>query len=89
MSIFFYNIFGIIIGVVIIVYLLSNLKYNKKLFTIISFILGVALIGIGIYGLFIPSNLDFIIIIILLALAVLLILASIFLNSKSNVKKKK
>lgn len=89
MSIFFYNIFGIIIGVVIVVYLLSNLKYNKKLFTIISFILGVALIGIGIYGFFIPSNLDFIIIIILLALAVLLILASIFLNSKSNVKKKK
>ncbi len=80
-----YNILGILIGIFVLInsILLIAGKKEKQLVCIFNFALAIGFIATGICGFFIPENLDYITIILLLIFAVLF-LVQYYLFLKKN-----
>lgn len=86
MTTFFYNIVGIIIGFLVLLYLILQIKKNKMIYTILMLIGSLLLISCGIYGFFVPSDYSYIIILVLLGLSILLIILLFIINKKEQNK---
>ena len=83
MSNIFYNIVSISIGVILLVFGITQIIKNKKAFGIISIVHSLLFIGVGVYGFFIPKDYEFIPVLAMLAFTVTMIL-SFLLTKKSS-----
>lgn len=83
----FYSILGIGVGSLLLIhslFLFFSVK-PKILVSVVNLICALGLIGTGIGGFFVPKDLDYITIILLLVFSVVfLVLYSIFLNQRKN-----
>lgn len=79
----FYNIFSIIIGIVLILFFVFNLRKNKLYMSIVSIIHGIVFIIAGIFGFFIPKEYGYITILWMLALCITMAI-SIVLNKNGD-----
>lgn len=79
----FYNIFSIIIGIVLILFFVFNLRKNKLYMSIVSIVHGIVFIIAGISGFFIPKEYGYITILWMLALCITMAI-SIVLNKNGD-----
>ena len=93
MNSIFYNIFSIIVGILVIGF--GIMKHKQKLFVVIMIILhGLAFLGFGIYGFFVPKEYEYITILAMLAFTITLAITLMTIydkkldNNKSNRKVK-
>lgn len=86
MSNIFYNIFSIVIGIILILFFVFNLRKNKLYMSIVSMIHGLIFIIAGISGFFISKEYGYITILWMLALCITMGIC-ILLNKNDDKKK--
>ncbi len=83
MSLLFYNIASISLGVIILIYnIISFARFKRVLVFLLGIMHSLLLLGGGITGFFIPEDYSYIIIIALLVIAISYILVLIFIDKK-------
>ena len=81
----FYSILSIIMGLILIIFAISQLvKKNKKLFPIVVIIHGLLFLGFGILGFFVPEKYNFITILAIVAFGITLILSFLTIGKKDK-----
>ncbi|MDE5566371.1 MAG: hypothetical protein K2I77_05235 [Anaeroplasmataceae bacterium] len=88
----FYNITGIVLGIILLfnsIFLYKN-KKEKLYILMIGIVLSLGLLGSGIGGFFMPQNLSYVTIILLLSFCVLyLVFYYVILKDRKNTKQTK
>lgn len=81
----FYSILSIIMGLILIIFGISQLvKKNKKLFPIVVIIHGLLFLGFGILGFFVPEKYNFITILAIVAFGITLIICFLTIGKKDK-----
>ena len=81
----FYSILSIIMGLILIIFAISQLvKKNKKLFPIVVIIHGLLFLGFGILGFFVPEKYNFITILAIVAFGITLIISFLTIGKKDK-----
>lgn len=80
----FYNVASIVVGILLIIFGITQIVKHNKAIAIASLIHGVLFIPVGILGFFLPENYTFITILGMLALAVTMILTLLLTKTKKS-----